>query len=115
MPAQPWFEKSTLPLEDAQITISLLRLHAEEWHIDPHKVGVLGFSAGGYLVAEISTDFDAPFVSAYRCSRQRNLPPGFRRGSLSGPSVDWRRNLRIESECSGYPADTPNVFAASRK
>lgn len=49
--------KSTLPLEDAQRTMGLLRSHAAEWHIDPHKIGVLGFSAGGYLVAEISTDF----------------------------------------------------------
>jgi acetyl esterase/lipase len=44
-------------LEDAQRTIGLVRLHAKEWHIDPHKVGVLGFSAGGYLAAEISTNF----------------------------------------------------------
>ena len=35
----------------------MLRLHAAEWHIDPHKIGVLGFSAGGYLVADISTHF----------------------------------------------------------
>jgi acetyl esterase/lipase len=49
--------KSTLPLQDAQRTLGLLRLHAAAWHIDPHKIGVLGFSAGGYLVAEISTTF----------------------------------------------------------
>lgn len=44
-------------LQDAQRTLGLVRLHAAEWHIDPHKIGVLGFSAGGYLVAEISTNF----------------------------------------------------------
>jgi acetyl esterase/lipase len=33
-------------------------LHATEWHIDPHKVGVLGFSAGGHLVAATSNHFD---------------------------------------------------------
>ena len=49
---------STLALEDAQRTVGLVRFHANEWHIDPHKIGVLGFSAGGYLVAEISTHFD---------------------------------------------------------
>jgi len=48
---------STPALEDAQRTVGLLRLHAAEWHINPHKIGVLGFSAGGYLVAEISTEF----------------------------------------------------------
>ena len=35
-----------------------MRLHAAEWHVDPHKIGVLGFSGGGHLVAEISTHYD---------------------------------------------------------
>lgn len=33
-------------LQDAQRTMGLVRMHAAEWHIDPHKIGVLGFSAG---------------------------------------------------------------------
>ncbi|MCG6964123.1 MAG: alpha/beta hydrolase [Acidobacteria bacterium] len=45
-------------LEDAQRTIRLVRDHAKEWQVNPHKVGVLGFSAGGYLVAETSADFN---------------------------------------------------------
>ena len=44
-------------LEDAQRTMGLVRRHAMEWHIDPHRIGVLGFSAGGYLAAEISTNY----------------------------------------------------------
>ena len=39
-----------MALEDAQRTVGLVRFHAAEWHIDPHKIGVLGFSAGGHLV-----------------------------------------------------------------
>ncbi|NRR31373.1 alpha/beta hydrolase [Oxalobacteraceae bacterium] len=42
-------------LQDAQRTVGLLRHHAAEWRIDPNKIGVLGFSAGGHLVAAIST------------------------------------------------------------
>ena len=34
-------------LEDAQRTVRLVRLHAAKWHIDPHKIGVIGFAAGG--------------------------------------------------------------------
>jgi acetyl esterase/lipase len=49
--------KAPTALEDAQRTVGLLRSHAAEWHIDPHKIGVLGFSAGGHLVANISTHF----------------------------------------------------------
>ena len=44
-------------LEDAQRTLGLVRQHAAEWHIDPHKIGVLGFSAGGHLVAAMSTHY----------------------------------------------------------
>jgi acetyl esterase/lipase len=45
-------------LEDAQRAVGLVRFHAAEWHIDPHKTGVLGFSAGGHLVAAMSTHFE---------------------------------------------------------
>jgi acetyl esterase/lipase len=44
-------------LQDAQRALRLVRAHAAEWHIDPHQIGVIGFSAGGYLVAEASTNF----------------------------------------------------------
>ena len=42
-------------LQDAQRALGIVRLHAAEWHIDPHRVGVLGFSAGGPMVAATST------------------------------------------------------------
>lgn len=44
-------------LEDAQRTVGLVRFHAARWHVDPHKIGVLGFSAGGHMVAAMSTHF----------------------------------------------------------
>lgn len=47
--------KAPMALEDAQRTLGLVRHHAAEWHIDPHKIGVIGFSAGGHMVADIST------------------------------------------------------------
>lgn len=47
-----------LALQDAQRTMGLVRYHAREWHIDPQKIGVMGFSAGGHLVADISTHYD---------------------------------------------------------
>jgi acetyl esterase/lipase len=47
--------KAPMALEDAQRTLGLVRYHAAEWHIDPHKIGVIGFSAGGHMVADIST------------------------------------------------------------
>ncbi|MEW9571924.1 alpha/beta hydrolase [Rhodanobacter sp. Si-c] len=51
------FALSVPSLQDAQRAIRLVRFHASQWHVDPHKIGVIGFSAGGFLVAETSTDF----------------------------------------------------------
>lgn len=50
--------ESPRALEDAQRTLSLVRFHASEWHIDPHRIGVIGFSAGGHMVTATSTHFD---------------------------------------------------------
>lgn len=48
----------TQALQDAQRSIRWVRHHAGELEVDPQKIGVLGFSAGGYLVASISTNFE---------------------------------------------------------
>ena len=58
LPKSGAYPASPEALEDAQRTLGLVRSHAAEWHIDPHKIGVLGFSAGGHLVAAISTNFE---------------------------------------------------------
>jgi|SRR5689334_7161559 len=69
--------KSTLALEDAQRTMGLVRFHAAEWHIDPHKIGVLGFSAGGYLAAEISTDFERRLYAPVDAADKESCRPDF--------------------------------------
>jgi acetyl esterase/lipase len=51
-----------MALPDAQRTMGLVRLHAAEWHIDPRKIGVSGFSAGGHLAAAISNHFERRFI-----------------------------------------------------
>jgi acetyl esterase/lipase len=51
------YPKVQTALQDAQRTLGLVRQNAARWHVDPHKVGVIGFSAGGHLVAAASTHF----------------------------------------------------------
>ncbi|MCS7044865.1 MAG: alpha/beta hydrolase [Gemmataceae bacterium] len=46
------------PLTDAQRAIRLTRHHAKEWGIDPRRVGIMGFSAGGHLASTAGTHFD---------------------------------------------------------
>jgi len=69
--------KSTLSLEDAQRTVGLVRLHAAEWQVDPRKVGVLGFSAGWYLVAEISTGFEHRLYASLDAADKESCRPDF--------------------------------------
>ncbi len=52
-------EKWRVPLLDAQRAIRLTRAHAAEWGINPAKVGIMGFSAGGHLASTAGTRFDA--------------------------------------------------------
>jgi acetyl esterase/lipase len=69
--------KSPTALEDAQRTVGLVRFHAAEWHIDPHKIGVLGFSAGGHLTAAISTHFEKRLYPAVDAADKESCRPDF--------------------------------------
>jgi acetyl esterase/lipase len=71
------YPQSPIALEDAQRTMGLVRLNAAKWHIDPHKVGVLGFSAGGHLVAAISTHFDKRLYPAADEADKESCRPDF--------------------------------------
>src|SRR5215212_11529662 len=58
VPNQEQDDTHVLPLQDAQRALGLVRFHAQDWHIDPKRIGVLGFSAGGHLAAALSNNFD---------------------------------------------------------
>ncbi len=45
-------------LQDAQRAMGVIRLHSKEWNIDPDRLGVIGFSAGGHLSARLSTTYE---------------------------------------------------------
>ena len=53
VPRRAGREKHAAPLEDAQRALGLMRANAKEWGIDPNRIGVLGFSAGGHLAAAL--------------------------------------------------------------
>ncbi|AOC96307.1 Acetylxylan esterase precursor [Flavobacterium anhuiense] len=61
--------KSVGPLQDAQEAIRYVRQNAAKWNIDPNKIGILGFSAGGHLASTASTHYDDKvYESAYKVS-----------------------------------------------
>jgi acetyl esterase/lipase len=47
------------PLMDAQRAMRMVRSNAEQWNVDPGRIGIMGFSAGGHLASTLSTHFDA--------------------------------------------------------
>lgn len=57
-PGQPGDKPPVGPLQDAQRAMSLVRSRAKEWKLDPDRIGMLGFSAGGHLTATTATGFD---------------------------------------------------------
>jgi acetyl esterase/lipase len=80
------YPESPMALEDAQRTLGLVRFHAAEWHIDPHKIGVMGFSAGGHMVAAMSVHFNrlyAPVDVADKVSCRPDFAVAIYPGHLS--------------------------------
>jgi acetyl esterase/lipase len=69
--------RSSMALEDAQRTISLVRSRAAQWGVDPHRIGVLGFSAGGHLVAMVSTHFGKRLYPAVDAADKVSSRPDF--------------------------------------
>ena len=71
------YPKSVAALQDAQRALGMVREHAAEWHIDPNRVGVLGFSAGAHLSAALSTHFDKRLYDAIDAADQLSCRPDF--------------------------------------
>jgi len=71
------YPKSSAALQDAQRAVGIVRQHAAEWKIDPHKIGILGFSAGAHLSAALSTHFDKRIYDAVDAADQQSCRPDF--------------------------------------
>ena len=64
-------DKRTGPLQDAQQAIASVRRDAAKYQIDPKRIGVIGFSAGGHLAATAGTQFNSPVLSQWRAADVR--------------------------------------------
>jgi len=71
------YPKSSAPLQDAQRAFGMVRAHAAEWHIDPNRIGVLGFSAGAHLAAALSTHFDQRLYDPMDAADKLSCRPDF--------------------------------------
>ncbi|WP_241696011.1 alpha/beta hydrolase [Solimonas terrae] len=124
LPADGW--KAVAPFQDGQRAVRILRAHATEYGIDPHKIGVLGMSAGGNLAGITETRFDDPLYDAVDASDKVSARPDFAalifpvislKGALN--TTRSRRELNTQSDADdAYSAElhvthaTPPTFLA---
>jgi endo-1,4-beta-xylanase len=97
-------------LADAQRALRLVRSHATEWHIDPARLGIMGFSAGGELAALASRKFDAGSANASDMIDRQESKPAFQSliypGNSSAIAPD--KNSPPAFLCCGYD-DRPDI------
>jgi acetyl esterase/lipase len=108
-PRRPGDEKDVPPagpLKDAQRAVSLVRSHAKEWGIDPKRIGMIGFSAGGHLVGSTATNFETRTYDAIDAVDKESCRPDFGIMAYSG-------YFKVKDGLSPTvktPADTPPLF-----
>lgn len=117
-------DKSIGPLQDVQEAIRIVRRHAQEWRLDPSRIGVMGFSAGGHLASTASTHYAenvyAPLDATIArpdfsiliypvISMQEGTTHGGSRANLLGPDPDQAQVDRFSNELRVTP-DTPPTF-----
>ena len=109
------YPESPMALEDAQRAMGLVRFHAAEWHIDPHKIGVLGFSSGGHLSAAISTHYAKRLYPAVDAADKESCRPDFAApiypGHLSLSAAEWDAEQGTKKFVVPHPATVDKHLA----
>src|SRR3546814_11445457 len=90
-----------MALQDAQMAISIVRHHAIEYGIDPDKIGVMGFSAGGNLAVLSSTAFNARSYEPVDASDQASSRPDFALPAYPGHLTMDHKNKKQYGGASG--------------
>ncbi len=103
------YPKSPMALEDAQRTVGLVRFRAAEWQIDPRRIGVLGFSAGGHLVAAISTHFEKRLYPTVDAADKESCRPDFAVALYPGHMRSASKTLQMSPDVP-VTRQTPPTF-----
>jgi acetyl esterase/lipase len=129
LPAEGWANRAIVPLQDAQRAMRLIRSRAADFRIDPNRLGVIGFSAGGHLAADLGVSFDQSLYKPVDAAEQLSARPAYV-GLVypittlgAGTHKDSRDNLIGPTSSPGLitarspvlhvAADTPPSFVAA--
>lgn len=77
LPSEGWETGGDVPLQDAQRAVRMLRARAGEFGIDGDRIGLLGFSAGGYVAASLATRFDEQVYAPIDLTDRHSARPAF--------------------------------------
>lgn len=77
VPARPGRERYAAPLQDAQRAVGLVRQHANDWGIDPNRIGILGFSAGSHLTVVLCGNYEKRTYDAIDDADKVSCRPDF--------------------------------------
>ena len=77
LPDEGWLNRSVVPLQDAQRAMRLIRFRAADFKIDPNRLGILGFSAGGHLAADLTVSYDERVYDPVDAADQLSAKPAF--------------------------------------
>jgi len=77
LPGEGWANRSLVAIQDAQRAMRLIRARAAEFKIDPNRLGVIGFSAGGHLAADLAVSYDQPLYKPVDAADQSRLARRF--------------------------------------
>lgn len=102
LPKSGPYPQAPQALDDAQRTISLTRLHAAEWHVDPQKIGVIGFSAGGHLAVATSVHFKKRHYARLDATDDISCRPDFAIAIYPGHLAVHRNGSGLQEDLSKH-------------
>jgi acetyl esterase/lipase len=127
LPGEGWSNRSLAPLQDAQRAMRLIRSRAADFRIDPDRLGIIGFSAGGHLASDLAVSHHAPTYTPVDAADAISARPAFAgliypvtslavglthggsRDNLLGPSPT-AESIRARSPLQHVSAATPPCF-----
>lgn len=127
LPSEGWDDQANVPLQDAQRAMRLIRANAARYGIDPAKLGIVGFSAGGHLAASLTVGYDDKVYKPVDAADGQSARPRFSglvypvaslstpithpgsRDNLLGPNPDPATKARYDTP-RRINANTPPLF-----
>jgi acetyl esterase/lipase len=113
LPAEGWAAPADVPLQDAQRAMRIIRARAAQWRVNPAKVGVMGFSAGGHLAVTLAKSFDEGVYAPIDAADSRSARPD--RAALLYPVISMSTALTHGGSRDNLLGKTPDAALVAKR